>query len=75
MKQQALVGWVVIAVLGVLIVLGLVVMKMQVPTGPKEIACTLDAQLCPDGSAVGRVPPSCDFAPCPTKGIPDTLNQ
>jgi hypothetical protein len=27
--------------------------------------CTLDAKLCPDGSYVGRVPPSCEFAPCP----------
>lgn len=28
--------------------------------------CTLEAKLCPDGSSVGRVPPNCDFAPCPT---------
>ncbi len=28
-------------------------------------ACTMDAKLCPDGSAVGRVPPDCEFAPCP----------
>ncbi len=28
-------------------------------------ACTADAMLCPDGSAVGRVPPYCHFAPCP----------
>ena len=30
-----------------------------------EIACTMDAMQCPDGSYVGRVAPSCDFAPCP----------
>ena len=29
------------------------------------IACTMEALLCPDGSYVGRVPPSCEFAPCP----------
>lgn len=29
------------------------------------IFCTQDAKLCPDGSSVGRVPPSCSFAPCP----------
>src|SRR3989338_8752233 len=29
--------------------------------------CTLDAKLCPDGSAVGRVLPNCEFAPCPEK--------
>ncbi len=30
-----------------------------------EVACTMEAKLCPDGSYVGRVAPSCDFAPCP----------
>ena len=29
------------------------------------VACTMEAKICPDGSAVGRMPPSCDFAPCP----------
>jgi hypothetical protein len=29
------------------------------------IACTMDAKECPDGSFVGRVPPSCEFAACP----------
>jgi len=28
-------------------------------------ACTEEAKLCPDGSSVGRVPPNCEFAPCP----------
>ena len=31
----------------------------------EPVACTLDAKACPDGSYVGRVPPSCNFAPCP----------
>ncbi len=33
---------------------------------PKEmpIACTMDAMICPDGSAVGRTGPNCEFAPC-----------
>jgi hypothetical protein len=29
------------------------------------VACTADAMQCPDGSFVGRVPPSCAFATCP----------
>lgn len=33
--------------------------------GEEAVACTMDAKLCPDGSYVGRVPPSCAFAPCP----------
>lgn len=29
------------------------------------VFCTMDAKMCPDGSSVGRIPPSCEFAPCP----------
>ena len=28
-------------------------------------ACTQEAKICPDGSAVGRIGPDCEFAPCP----------
>lgn len=31
----------------------------------KIVACTEEAKLCPDGSAVGRTAPNCEFAPCP----------
>lgn len=31
-----------------------------------QTACTMEAKLCPDGTAVGRTGPNCDFAPCPT---------
>jgi len=31
-----------------------------------EVACALDAKLCPDGSSVGRDPyNNCEFEPCP----------
>jgi hypothetical protein len=33
---------------------------------PAAAACTLEAKLCPDGSAVGRSGPNCEFAPCPS---------
>ena len=29
------------------------------------VACSADAKICPDGSAVGRSAPNCEFAPCP----------
>lgn len=29
------------------------------------VMCTMDAMECPDGSYVGRIPPSCSFAACP----------
>ncbi len=31
----------------------------------QPVACTEEAKLCPDGTAVGRVGPDCEFAPCP----------
>ncbi len=35
-------------------------------SSPKQTACTMEAKICPDGSAVGRSGPKCEFAPCPT---------
>lgn len=32
---------------------------------PEQIACTQEAMLCPDGTAVGRTGPNCEFAECP----------
>jgi hypothetical protein len=32
---------------------------------PPLVACTMEAKLCPDGSAVGRTGPNCEFAECP----------
>lgn len=29
------------------------------------VACTMEAKMCPDGSAVGRIGPKCEFAVCP----------
>jgi hypothetical protein len=36
-------------------------------TAEAQVVCTADARLCPDGSYVSRVAPSCAFAPCPTE--------
>ncbi len=36
--------------------------------GAPQVACTMDAKVCPDGSAVGREGPNCEFAPCPGEG-------
>lgn len=33
---------------------------------PETITCTLDALICPDGTAVPRTGPNCEFAPCPS---------
>jgi hypothetical protein len=36
--------------------------------GTGTAACTMDAKICPDGSAVGRIGPNCEFAECPILG-------
>lgn len=35
----------------------------------KPIVCPLDAQLCPDGTSVSRIGPSCTFPQCPPPNI------
>ena len=35
------------------------------PTPTQPQACTEEAKICPDGSAVGRTGPNCAFAACP----------
>jgi hypothetical protein len=38
-----------------------------IPNNDDEmVACTMDAMMCPDGTYVGRVPPTCEFAACPS---------
>lgn len=33
------------------------------------VACTMEAKLCPDGSAVGRSGPKCEFVECPSRVV------
>lgn len=40
-------------------------MYAQIQSNTGEIACTQEAKICSDGSAVGRTGPNCEFAPCP----------
>lgn len=43
----------------------------KIQTIPERVACSMEAKLCPDGSAVGRSGPDCAFAPCPgSESIP-----
>ena len=45
------------------------------PAIPEPVFCTMDAKLCPDGSAVGRIGPDCSFAPCPEPSTNTPENQ
>ena len=50
-------------ILALLIIL--IVFIFACTTQNQPVACTQDAKICPDGSAVGRISPNCEFAPCP----------
>jgi hypothetical protein len=39
--------------------------NVRIPFVPFPQACTTEAKMCPDGSAVGRTGPNCEFAACP----------
>lgn len=60
-------------VVGIVVVLLLLILAfiwyVNENTGVTK-ACTLDARICPDGSYVGRVAPTCSFAPCPDGSVP-----
>lgn len=40
----------------------------------KPVSCTQEAKICPDGSAVGRTGPNCEFATCPTAKTDETAD-
>jgi hypothetical protein len=56
---------ILIAIFGVILLAGAVYLVFEAITGNKQVACTMEAKLCPDGSAVGRTGPNCEFAKCP----------
>ena len=56
---------VAVVVAGVVVVGAVAFVWQKEQKDQQPIACTLEAKICPDGSAVGRTGPSCEFALCP----------
>lgn len=66
MNQKGLSPILIIILIAILGVGGYFVYQNQIkPSGKEQIACTLDAKICSDGSSVGRIGPNCEFAACP----------
>ena len=58
--------WIILAVVAVVVLGGMVYFVWpKAPASTQPIACTQEAKICPDGSAVGRTGPNCEFAACP----------
>ena len=43
------------------------------PDTPGVWACNADAKICPDGSAVGRTGPNCEFVACPSPNATSSI--
>lgn len=56
---------VVIVVAGFFYKVGLLGVKLPNQDSGNQVACTMEAKLCPDGSYVGRTGPKCEFSECP----------
>jgi hypothetical protein len=62
-KKNIIIAVVVLVIIGVFII-GQKIYKFNFGDN-NGAACTMEAKLCPDGSAVGRTGPNCEFTPCP----------
>ena len=65
MKKKIILIWVILIVIAVSIFF---INKKENPlsTEGNQNVCTMDAKICPDGTAVGRSGPKCEFVECPT---------
>ncbi len=65
-----------VALLGVVVVLSAIAYGISTlsNSGLGWTACTQEAKICPDGSAVGRTGPNCEFAECPAPVVSNTVS-
>ena len=49
------------------LVIGGIIFWQTLLNKPKQVYCTQEAKLCPDGSYVNRIGPDCEFAECPSE--------
>ena len=63
--KKIIIGIIVVIAAIFLVIVGLGVYKFNFTNDDIHFACTEEAKLCPDGSAVGRTGAKCEFAPCP----------
>ena len=64
MKWNEIILFTIFALVAIFILFS-VFQPARAPGSDGPQACTLEAKICPDGSAVGRTGPNCEFAACP----------
>ena len=68
MKRYTIIGIGVVAIVAA----ALWAVNARMVQAPGAQACTQEAKICPDGSAVGRTGPNCTFAACPSTNASTT---
>ena len=68
---------ILIAIVGLVLLTAVFVVAKPMLAGhtPSQVACTMEAKICPDGSSVGRTGPNCEFTACPTTSTTHVLFQ
>jgi len=56
---------ILIVIFSAILLTGVVCLVFTLVAKNRQTACTMEAKICPDGSAVGRTGPDCEFTPCP----------
>jgi hypothetical protein len=56
--------WIILILIFISVIFGLMVRVIL-----KPISCTEEGRVCADGSVVSRIPPDCEFEPCPDENL------
>ncbi len=57
--------FILVAAVVVSAVIGIIISPNFLTVQNNQVGCTMEAKICPDGSAVGRTGANCEFAKCP----------
>ncbi|MCX6744576.1 MAG: hypothetical protein NTX82_03565 [Candidatus Parcubacteria bacterium] len=68
--KKILIGVLITCALIIILIAAAGIYKFNFTNDDIHIACDTMAKLCPDGSAVGRTGPNCEFSPCPNSVQP-----
>jgi hypothetical protein len=52
-------------IIAIVVIVGGGILAYRYQRLQQPVVCTMEAKVCPDGSAVGRIGPNCEFALCP----------
>jgi len=73
--KRIIIAFFILIALGIIGVTILGIYKFNSANNNVQVACTMEAKLCPDGTSVGRTGPDCSFTACPEPGAKMTETE